>query len=439
LNTVLVLAAHTLAGCTKVTPVEEITAVSAADLPVLPEPRFSDDDWPWWRGPTRNGIAPATSAAPVAWSESRNVVWKTEVSGRGNSSPTVVGDRVYPATADEAKQTQTVLCFDRATGNGVWQKDLHQGGFPSAMHPNSTHANGTIACDGERLFIAFLHDNAIHAYALSLDGDLVWQQKLGAFTSQFGYAPSPCVWKSLVLFAADNRGGGWLAAVHRQTGDIVWRKGRPAISTYSSPVVASVAGRDQLLISGAGHVTSFDPGTGAELWSCAGTTEATVGTAVWDAERVFASGGYPGRQTIAVSAGKGKEAWSNAQHAYEPSLLLTDGHLYCTGDGGIACCWDAATGKEKWKKRLGGKFSASPVLSGGKIYATNEAGTTFVLQADPSRFELVAENQLGAESFATPTICGGRIYHRVREGSGGTRREVLYCIGDTGETQAAGG
>jgi len=426
LPTTLTLLALLTPGCTKTTPVEEIARPAGEIGPELETPPAAADDWPWWRGPTHNGIA--VGVAPVTWSATENVVWKTAIPGRGHSSPTVVGDRIYLATADEGTQTQSVLALDRAIGNVVWAKDLHQGGLNHAMHNNSTHANGTVACDGERLFIAFLHDAEIHLYALTFDGELAWQRTLGAFNSKFGYAPSPTIWKSFVIVAADNQGGGWIAAVHRETGEVAWRKARPAISTYSSPVVANVAGKDQLLISGCHEVSSFNPENGEALWSCPGTTEATCGTMVWDAERVVASGGFPGSQTICVDAGAGREVWSKGEKCYEQSLLLHDGHVYAVTNSGVFC-WNAETGSEAWRGRLRGKFSASPVLAGGRIYTTNEGGTTCVFNADPEKFELVAENQLGSETFSTLTICGGRIYLRAADHSGGKRQETLYCIG----------
>jgi hypothetical protein len=103
----------------------------------------------------------------------------------------------------------------------------------------------------------------------------------------------------------------------------------------------------------------------------------------------------------------------------------------------VATCWRAATGEELWKGRLGGTFSSSPILVGARVYATNEAGRTFIFRASPDRFELLAENPLGDEVFATPAICGGRIYQRVAELEDGRRQEYLYCLGETTEDPGA--
>ena len=84
-------------------------------------------DWPWWRGPTRDGIAAANQKPPLHWSESQNVLWKTAVPGRGHSSPTTFGDQVFLATCDEEREIQSVLCYHRKTGAQVWKTDVHQG------------------------------------------------------------------------------------------------------------------------------------------------------------------------------------------------------------------------------------------------------------------------------------------------------------------------
>ena len=202
------------------------------------------------------------------------------------------------------------------------------------------------------------------------------------------------------------------------------------MTSYSSPVVAHVADRDQLLISGCGKTTSYDPANGKQLWQCEGPAKATCGTMVWDGDLVFASGGYPEKETIAIRAdGSSEIVWRANEKSYEQSMLAHDGTLYAVNDTGIALCWDAKTGKLNWKERLSGPVSASPVLAGGNIYAADEKGTFYVFRADPEKFTLVSRNRLGDESFASPTIVNNQIFLRVAHGSGAERQEILYCIG----------
>jgi hypothetical protein len=185
------------------------------------------------------------------------------------------------------------------------------------------------------------------------------------------------------------------------------------------------------LISGFDQVWSYDPATGKPLWSTKGTTTATCGTAVWDNDLVFASGGYPGAETLAIRGdGRGKVVWRNNQRHYEQSLLAHNGYVYGFTGPGIAYCWRATDGREMWRHRLKGPVSASPVVAGDNIYWANELGTLFVFKANHERFELVATNQIGTDSFPSPAICGGQIFLRVGDSSSGTRQEFLYCFGE---------
>ncbi len=409
-------------------PVNEISATS--DQTPAPPINVANTDWPWWRGLSRDNAATCASA-PTKWSTNSGVTWKTAVPGRGHGSPTIVGDKIFLCTADEASKKQLVICLSRSTGDELWTTEVHTGGFPAAgeMHGKSTHANCTVACDGSSLFVGFLNSEHITATSLTLDGAIRWQQDLGYFGSKFGYAASPCLHDSLAIFAADSRGGGFLAAVHRESGDIVWRKARNNVSTYSSAITAGIGGRSQLLISGEDRVASYDPATGNELWSCPGTAEATCGTVVWKDNLVFASGGYPARQTICVDASNGQKIWDDKFKCYEQSMLVAGDYLYAVTDDGIAMCRHAKTGDMKWRQRLSGPISASPVLVGNLIYATNESGTTWVFEANEQKYIQVAQNTLGNESFASLVICDEQIFARVAEGNGPARQEYLYCLG----------
>ena len=388
-------------------------------------------DWPWWRGPHRNGIALGDQNPPLHWTDRQNVLWKAPIPGRGHGSPTVVGDQVFLATADHEPETQSVLCYDRSTGKPIWKTDVHHGGIERKGNTKSSQASSTVACDGKRVFINFLNNGAVYTTALSRSGEQLWQTKIADYVVHQGYGSSPALYRSLVIVSADNKSGhGAVAALNRVTGKIVWRHRRPKTPNYSSPILLPVDGRDQLFLIGCNLVSSFDPLSGTRLWEVEGATTECVTSTVTDGKRIFTSGGYPRSHVSAMRAdGSGKVVWENNTRVYVPSMLVRDEFLYAVSDAGIAVCWEAATGKQAWKGRLGGTFSASPVLVGEHIYATNESGRTFIFRASPESFELVAENHLGDEVFATPALCGNHIYMRVAENTDGRRQEMLYCLG----------
>jgi outer membrane protein assembly factor BamB len=387
-------------------------------------------DWPWWRGPTGDGIANPKQDPPVTWSETENVVWKTPVPGRGHSSATVVGDQVFITTAEEDKELHAVLCLDRKTGAVRWRTNVHEGGLDKKGNKKTSQASSSVACDGQKLYVNFLNHGSVVTTALDLEGKQVWQRKVADFTTHQGFGSSPALFGSLVYVTADNKGGGSIAALSRDKGEIVWQTLRPEKANYTSPIVLRVAGKLQLLVSGCDLVSSFDPLSGKKLWEIDGATTECVTTMVSDGERVFVSGGYPRNHVQAIAAdGSGKTAWENTVRIYVPSMLVHDGHLYATQDGGVATCWKSDTGEEMWQKRLGGTFSASLTLVGDKLYCINEEGTSFVFRANPKEFEKLGENKLPGEAFATPTICGGQVFLRVAEMKGGKRQEMVYCLG----------
>ena len=428
------IALISLVGCgrPRVAPVVEVRA-GATELASTNEDNpptqtsMAADDWPGWRGPNSDGIANG-AAVPIKWSETENVIWKAGIPGRGHSSPVVIGDRIYLETAAESEETQSVLCLDRTTGSQLWQTTLHKGNLDRALHKENTQASSTLACDGKRLYALFLNARQIWASALDLDGKEIWKKEVGGFDSKFGYAASPVLYKSLVLIAADHQQGGFIAALNQNNGEVVWRKKRPAKSSYASPRVISIGGKDQMILAGCGELCSYDPATGEPLWHTRGTAEAGVGTAVVAGDLIFASGGYPEKNTIAVDA-SGKKVWEQNVKSYVPSMLAHEGYLYMVPDDGIFRCYDASTGTEKWTKRVGGNFRVSPVLSGGHIYTTDMSGRTVVFKASPDSCEIVAENTLGTECFASPAISSGQLFLRVADASTGSRREWIYCIG----------
>ena len=400
-----------------------------ADFPKL----NSERDWPWWRGPTRNGIAVQNQTPPTQWSATENILWQTPVPGRGHASPIVVDRQVFLATADEGQQLHQLVAFDRATGKQNWLVELSSGGFPARNHAKNTEATSTIACDGERLFASYYNHDTMTAHAVDLTGKVLWKKTVGPFRPkryEYGFAPSPLIYRNTVIIATEYDGDSAITALDRATGEQVWRTKRPSSISFSSPVVCHVAGRDQLLISGIEMIASYDPATGKELWTTPGTTAATCGTMIWEGDIVFASGGYPKAETLAVKVGKQPEViWKNRQKCYEQSMIVHQGFVYGLTDSGVLYCWQATDGKEMWSQRLRGPISSSPVLAGGNIYWANEQGTMYVFKPNPNKFELVAENKLDDEGFASPAIVGSQIFWRTAKMVNGKRQELLYCIG----------
>ncbi len=391
---------------------------------------FEKTDWPCWRGLNHDGIA-TPQRSPMSWSKTENIAWKVNIPGRGYGSPIVVGNFIYLATADKEKETRSLICINKKTGKREWKCDVHTGKPTPPRNRKGTQASSTPACDGKRLFINFLHDDAMYTSAVDLKGNIIWQTRITGYVVHQGYGSSPTMYGPLVIVSADNKSGGAIAGLNRETGKIVWKVKRPEMPNYPSPILLKAAGETQLIMTGCEKVSSYDPLTGKVNWEVEGATTECVTSTITDGNLVFTSGGYPKNHVSAVKAdGSGELAWEKKTRVYVPSMFVLDNALYAVVDSGIAYCWESATGKELWKGRLAGTFSSSPVLVGNKVYVTNETGETFIFRAGREKFELLGKNQLGDECFATPTFSGNRIYTRVANGTGKERQEVLYCISE---------
>jgi outer membrane protein assembly factor BamB len=388
-------------------------------------------DWTQWRGPNHNNVADAGQGVPIEWSETENVIWKVDVPGRGHASPVITGSIIVLCSADDRSQSQSVIAFDRKSGKQLWMTPISQGGFPPA-HDKNTHASATPATDGTLIFATFCHHEKIEAVALDMKGKIVWRKDVGGFRPkqyEYGYAASPTIYQDKLIISADCDTIAWVKALKISDGSVAWEQSREKMLNWSSPIVASISGRDQLLLSGTHKIASYDPATGEPLWDTPCLTMATCGTCTWEGNLIFASGGYPDPETVAVNADGSGVAWKNKVKCYEQSMVVHKGYLYAFADNGIAYCWNAVTGEEMWKQRLSGPVSVSPLVVGDTIFATNEAGTTWVFKATPNKYEQLAENQLGDSAFASFAAVDGQLFIRAARGDGAGRKETLYCIG----------
>lgn len=383
--------------------------------------------WSAWRGHDGRGVW--TGDVPLRWSRTENIAWQADVPGRGHGSPVLWNDRVFVVSADADRQEQMLLCFDRASGKELWRRVVHQGGFMK-LHKKNSHASATPLCDGERVVVVFINHDALWVTAFDLQGKQLWQTNVGRFTSEHGYGSSPVLYKELIIVNGDNLEDCFVAALDRKNGKTAWRTPRPTSGkhgSYATPAVATIAGRPQLLLPGMSTTFSYDPATGKELWRCPGPAEVMANTPAWNDQLVFTSGGYPEKEIFALRAdGQGDVSgshllWRTKQFvAYVPSPIWHEGRLYVVADNGIASCFEGQTNRVIWQQRLGGNFSASPLVAGGHIFVSNEAGVTYVYKPG-DRFELVAENDLGDGGFASLAFAPGQIFLRSEN--------HLFCIG----------
>jgi outer membrane protein assembly factor BamB len=401
--------------------------------PILPVPG-AETQWPGFRGPTGQGIVYDTNI-PLEWSDTKNVVWRKELPGRGNSSPVIWGQKLFvtaeserraddaPLRAMDEAPSRLLLCYSLA-GELLWQHAAPQPAEHEVLYWKNTLASATPVTDGERV-IAFFGNAGL--VCCDPEGKRLWHVDLGTFPTTHGPASAPVLYQDLVILIQDqNKGKSLCAAFNKRTGARVWQRERKNSMGWSNPVLLRIGERDELIFNGSNAITSYDPSTGEELWTHAGTSIESIPMIASGGGLLFSTSGRNG-PTFALRAGGNGDitdthlVWRLERGGpHVPSPAYHDGRLYIAGDTGIVTCLDAFTGETLWQKRLRGRISASPLLVDDKLIFISEEGTTYIVKSG-AQFELLAENALDETIYATPAVVGGRIYFRTNAG--------LVCVG----------
>lgn len=416
--------------------------------------------WPQFRGADSRGVADE-AVLPERWSATENVAWKTDLPGRGWSSPIVWGDRVFVTTVVSTGQAEApkkglyfggdrpqppdavhqwkVFCLDLATGKVRWERQVREAKPETPIHLKSSYASETPVTDGERVYCYF---GGVGVFCFDLDGRPLWRHDVPPLPTRFGWgaAASPVLHGDRLYLVNDNEQDSYLLALDAKTGAQVWRTARDEKSNWATPYVWRNSMRTEIVTPGTGQVRSYDL-DGKPLWSLRGMSSITIATPYSHDDRLYISSGYVLDQTkpiyairpgasgdISLKPGETSNAfivWSHPKAApYNPSTLLYDRRLYVLYDMGFVRCLGADDGREIFgQQRLpnGRAFTASPWASRGKVYFLNEDGVTFVLRAGDA-FELLQTNSLADDDMcmATPAIAGDRLLIRTSA--------RLYCI-----------
>ncbi len=414
-------------------------------------------NWPQWRGPNSNGSTTTASGLADSWSQTENVLWRTKLPSWSAATPIVWEQTIFVTSAEEGflhlgerrgrggpeggvPDKIFLLAINRKDGSVKWKHQIDSG---NQLFRKQNSASPSAITDGKMVWITTGNGKMV---CFTMDGKEVWKRDIqadyGKFGLNHGYASTPLLDGSRlyvqVLHGMHTSDPSYVFAADKATGKTIWKVNRPTDAShespdnYSTPQLAMVDGKKQIVISGGDYATGHDPDSGKELWRMGGfnptndLAHRTIASSLVVGGNVYTTS-TRGRPFIAFKAGgsgniTGKnELWTNNLGSDVPTPTTDGKYIYVLGDNGVMNCLDAETGKAVYQgQRLQlGTYSSSPLLADGKIYATNEEGTTTVVKAGPV-FEVLGVAKLDSHTLASPVAVDNQIFIRTDE--------YLYCI-----------
>jgi outer membrane protein assembly factor BamB len=409
----------------------------------------------------------ARGDAPTTWSDTSNIKWKTEIPGRGHSTPAIWGDRIFLTTAiavgkpletnagtdtapgapggqrgrggnnpPQLEHRFEVLCLDRKSGKILWQRTAKVATPHEGYHrAYGSFASNSPVTDGKYVYASF---GSRGIYAYDFNGKLIWEKDPNVQMKMrlaFGEGVAPLLVGDRLFLVFDHEAeqGSFIVALDKRDGKELWRAARDERSSWSTPLAIEHNGRTEIVVSATNRVRSYDPATGKVLWESAGLGANAIPVPVHQNGIVYVMSGYRDPKLMAIKLGRqgdltGSDAivWSHTKGlSYTASPVLYDNRLYVVTDNGLVTAFNATTGEPYYTQTLLPKSynqKSSPVVANGKLYLATEDGDIVVLKMG-EKFEVIATNHLTDQIFiATPVIAAGDLYLRGQN--------TLFCISE---------
>jgi len=416
------------------------------------------DHWPQWRGPTGNGVTIETDVLSE-WGPDKNVRWRTPLPEAGNSTPVVWGDYVFLTQPESGTLRRTLMSFHRPDGQLRWQEGVtYSAKEPS--HATNPYCSPSPATDGERVIVWF---GSAGLFCYDMDGKELWRRDFGLQEHMWGHGSSPILFNDLCIL---NFGPGkqeMLIAVDKVTGDDVWRVDSIPLAkeialsstenngnaaerssgddlanilrgSWSTPIIIDTGTRKELIVSHPRRITSYDPTSGSQFWTCGEYAPLAYASPVYADGVIVVLGGWFGASLAVKVGGSGdvtdsRTVWHKPRDgSYLSTGVTYEEHLYVASMEGLISCIDTRTGEQAWEERLESSsgrnevWSSSTMTGDGLMYVSNQTGDTFVFRPNPRSYNQVSRNSINEHTNSSAIIGNGEVFIRTHK--------ALWCFAE---------
>ena len=412
------------------------------------EKTLTSSHWSQFRG-AENGEAVASAKPPTKW-DAQQTAWEVDVPGTGWSSPVYQTKRAWMTSAittplseeeiaeklagDKFSRVKTAvgsvelhaICIDLQSGKLVHNIKLATVDDPQPINPLNSFASPTPAISDGKVIC---HFGNYGTWCLNEEtGEQLWNKEF-VVNHSVGPGSSPIVFENKIIIVCDGIDLQYITAVDLNSGKEIWKTDRPPMradngefrKAYSTPLIIDVEGKKQAVIPGAQWIASYDPTTGEELWRVDhGSGFSVTPMASFEDGLVIFSTGYMEPDFIAIDPrGSGDVTashvkWRAKNAPAMPSFIIEEGKIFAIADNGIIYCFDAKTGEELNRGRIGGNFSASPLLAGGNLYLSSREGKMTIVKCSVD-LEIIGTQNFDSSIMASPVLVGNDLIVRTEK------------------------
>ncbi len=386
-------------------------------------------DWPQWRGPQGDGVAPAGQPFPEKIADEPVNVWRIPA-GPGLSSPVVAGGKVLAFDAQDGQETLRLL--DAANGKEVWRAAVDT---PFSDSQGPTGPRGTPMIEGDRVYAVSCRGE-LQCRQLA-DGKLNWRTSYttnwgATFIGEKGNTPgaarhgnnaAPVIHGDLLIACVGSTNGASVVAFDKRTGELRW-KSQNDMAAYAAPLVATVAGTEQVIAFTADGGLGLDVRDGRFLWRFPVKTAFArhVAAPIVLGDQIVLGSHQSALFGLTISRDGGRQeaqpAWSSKEAAPNfASPVRVGGQLYGLGPAKDLFCLELADGTVRWKQTgmvttSADKAWVSLLVLGSRILLLTDTGTLVLFAAKPDGYEELGRQQVCGTNWCNPAYADGRLYLR---------------------------